>query len=186
VRGKGIGYAKGAAKGLWKSTGVPETYKKTVDHYSKKGIKGFGGSDNREDREKKWTAKLTGDKGFADRKEQHDMLEKAKKYKDENETVATLTAKCKAGDAAACHRLAEDNDMDSATYADMAGHASISTKLKSTINKKVKQKRADLVATYDVNNANITNERARIVVANPAASAWSDNQIRDHIAEEKM
>lgn len=162
IIGKAQKFAKWVPNAIWKSTGVPGGFKKAADYYGKKGaplffgkIPGLRGSEKTE-RTEAWIASKLGVKGAKDQ----DMKKRAEDYKKENTNTALLKTKCSAGDAAACYRLAEDKDMDQATYTAFT-KANHDTSLHKAINVKTKQNRADIVARHMASNDTDTREKAR-------------------------
>lgn len=172
-----------AAKFGANATGIPGGVVQKYDNWKKTG---FLGSSRIAQREAQFAAK--GPFKVAGAMEQ-DMKKRAEEYKKNAESVSSLQSKCSAGDAAACYRLAEDKDMDQPTY-DSFTKANKNAGIQKSINSKVKQNRADITTLNEVNNmtsADISSARADAVSKGvPGAATWTDDQVKDHTAEEKM
>ena len=125
------------------------------------------------------------------------MKRRAEEHKKSNTTEGELKNLAARGDAAAAYRLAEDKKMDQDTY-DAFIKINKNPELAKSINTKVKQNRADIVATYEamqsaqnkvnsMTSADINNERMAAVAARvPGAAVWTDDQVKDHVARQEM
>lgn len=190
-----VGYGKKAGKWLAKNpalgvggytlkkTGVSGAVKQRWDQYKKNSILG---SEKTAQRETAMAARF-GVKGALEK----DMKRRADEYKKSNTTEAELKDLASKGDAAAAYRLAEDKQMDQATYAKFTEENKRrkgGEQLQKSINSKVKQNRADIVANYEaqqkVNSAkpaDITAARNEAAKTNPAAAGWSDARVKKYM-----
>jgi len=163
-------------KGAWwgaKKTGVPGAAKQRYEQWKKEG---WLGSERTAQREAAVAATL-GVKGAVEK----DMKRRAEEHKKNLTTEAELKALASGGDAAAAFRLAEDKNMDQATY-DSFTRNNKTPGLQNSINAKIKQNRADISALNVANNSS-SQEYKDTAAANPG---WTPNQIKDNVVETAM
>jgi hypothetical protein len=108
------------------------------------------------------------------------MKRRAEDHKKNNTTEAELKALAASGDAGAAYRLAEDKNMDQATY-DNFVNKSKDESLRKAVNSKVKQNRNDLVA---INRSLDPTELAKPeTIANATAAGVAPAQ---YLADQQM
>ncbi len=107
---------------------------------------------------------------------QKDMQRRSDEYKKNFESIPSLQQKCSAGDAAACHRLAVDGEMDHVTYGNMQTRVT-DPELKKVIDGKVKEKHLDVIVRYKIqqNPANAQNI-IRDEYGNLTAEEWANQK----------
>lgn len=177
--------SKSAAKGIWKRSGIPGGFKQRYEQWKKDG---FTGTERTAQREAAFASAL-GTRGAMEK----DMKRRAEEFKKSNAQTDELKVLAAGGDAAAAYRLAEDKDMDQATYNSFISKNKNSDLAKS-VNSKVKQNRMDIVAHYNaeakvskMTSGDIQKVRNDAVAAgNARAAGWSDDMVRNRVKAESM
>jgi len=192
VVGKAQGWATSAGKNLggirplaswgFKKTGIPDAAQQKWDRFKEQGRLGSDAVKKR--------ASDFGNIGPLSEKNHatKEMLRQADEYKKNLAQSTELKAKCAAGDAAACYRLAEDGDMDTSTYTTYSSAANVNTDQRDTINKKLKKNRLDILITNKLTDQKDVDARiTKILDANPGMNiSMAESTARVNIAAEEF
>ena len=159
--------AGGAAWWGFKKTGVPGAVKQRWDqsYLSKKS-----GDARLASREARLADKL----GVSGAIEQ-DMKKRAEEYKKNNVSITELKSKAAKGDLAAAHRLAQDGEMDVASYAAAMGKLD-PVKHKSIIdnmNSKIMERQADVIIGHKVNGGMAKDQAYKDVLGGLSPEAFA-------------
>lgn len=168
--GKYIG--KGTYKAPWaaiKSTGIPGGVKQRYGEIKDKFKSAQSGREAR-------VASALGSKSA----EERDMRTRAEEYK-KNKSLAEMQDLAKRGDAAAAYALADMKEMTADVYAAFST-ASKNPRVKKALDTKVKQNRADLVATSKAID-HTSEEFQKVKTANPT---WSNDMIEYQVMEDDI